>query len=203
MKKLSAIDIANYFLSLTDLDSGEGISNLKLQKIMYYAQALHLALFDKVLFEDNIEAWPHGPVISNIYHDCKIYKNNPIPSAQIDISLYPPKIQNYLNQIYYTYGQYSAWILRDLTHIKNTPWDLVYENNSSSVEIPTELMKNFYRTLILIEEESNKISSLQDKIEFCLNVEKNALSNPDLPLDFIASSLIANDQSKKINSLDD
>jgi uncharacterized phage-associated protein len=60
---LSCHDVAKYFLSLTDEDAGDLISNLKLQKLVYYAQGFHLALYDELLFEETIEAWTHGPVI--------------------------------------------------------------------------------------------------------------------------------------------
>ena len=59
--------IANYFLSLSDPEIGDGISNLKLQKLCYYAQGFYLAQHDTPLFEDTIEAWQHGPVsVSNV-----------------------------------------------------------------------------------------------------------------------------------------
>ena len=200
MQKLSTVDIINYFLSLTDMDSGEGISNLKLQKIMYYAQALHLALFDQELFEDKIEAWKYGPVISDMYHEFKIYKDNPLPSNALDQSLYSTEIREYLNEIYNTYSQCSGWKLRDLTHIINSPWNLVYKNKTSTLEIPNALMKRFYEVIISIGIESNNLKSLKEKIAFCYSVEETALENPDLPIDFIAGCLSNN--GVRFHSLD-
>ena len=54
---LSAQDIADYLLAFVNRDEGELLSNLKLQKLLYYAQGFYLALYDKPLFEDRIEAW--------------------------------------------------------------------------------------------------------------------------------------------------
>jgi len=53
---ISVDEVAKYFLSLTDEEAGDFFSNLKLQKLVYYAQGFHLALFDRPLFADNIEA---------------------------------------------------------------------------------------------------------------------------------------------------
>ena len=59
---LSCHDVAKYFLALTDEDAGDLISNLKLQKLVYYAQGFHLALFDTPMFGEPIEAWTHVPL---------------------------------------------------------------------------------------------------------------------------------------------
>src|SRR3989442_1092083 len=58
----SAQVIANYFLWLSN-ESGSFLSNLKLQKVLYYAQGWHLGLERQRLFTDQIEAWVHGPSI--------------------------------------------------------------------------------------------------------------------------------------------
>src|SRR5450631_518283 len=59
---LTARAVADYFLSLVDEEAGDSLSNLKLQKLVYYAQGFSLALTGKRLFDEAIEAWEHGPV---------------------------------------------------------------------------------------------------------------------------------------------
>ena len=69
-KKMSyqAIDIANKLLTRAKREeNGELMSNLKLQKMLYYEQGFHLAYFDTPLFKDEIEAWMYGPVIPAVY----------------------------------------------------------------------------------------------------------------------------------------
>ena len=74
----AALDIANWFLwynreqqleQLQDnnYDVYEGLTHLKIQKLLYYADGINLAITGKPLFEDKIYAWPHGPVIKNVY----------------------------------------------------------------------------------------------------------------------------------------
>jgi uncharacterized phage-associated protein len=54
--KITALDVAKFILSIIDVEQGEVISNLKLQKLLYYSQGFTLALYDKPLFDDKIEA---------------------------------------------------------------------------------------------------------------------------------------------------
>jgi hypothetical protein len=53
---MPAHDVAKYFVSLVDEEAGDSITNLKLQKLLYYAQGAHLALYDGPLFPERIEA---------------------------------------------------------------------------------------------------------------------------------------------------
>src|SRR5688572_6613441 len=53
------------------LERGGAMSHLKLQKILYYIQALHLAYFDEPIIEDDFQAWLHGPVSRKIYDQIK------------------------------------------------------------------------------------------------------------------------------------
>lgn len=59
---LRCSDIAKYFLVLVDRKAGDTITQLKLQKLIYFVQGISLALFDRPLFEEEIEAWKYGPV---------------------------------------------------------------------------------------------------------------------------------------------
>ena len=72
----NALDIAKWFLFynnrviMTDSDA-DYISNLKLQKLLYYAQGSFLAIKDIPLFDDNLLAWVHGPVVNEVYQEYK------------------------------------------------------------------------------------------------------------------------------------
>ena len=74
---LNCFDIADYFVRLAN-ETGDYISNLKLQKLVYYAQAWYLAISDEALFEEDFEAWVHGPVIPELYQEYKSFGWRPI-----------------------------------------------------------------------------------------------------------------------------
>ncbi|MEQ5055969.1 type II toxin-antitoxin system antitoxin SocA domain-containing protein [Klebsiella michiganensis] len=145
---LTCFDVAGYFLSQCDEDSGDTISNLKLQKLVYYAQGFSLVLLDKPLFPEKIEAWMHGPVVPDLYRRYREHGNNALPAPeQLDLSKYSEDEIELLDEVYRVYGQFSAWKLRNMTH-EETPWKTTYLEGEPSQEIATDSMAEFFKTLV-------------------------------------------------------
>jgi uncharacterized phage-associated protein len=146
--KLSCFDIAKYFLAQVEEELGDSISNLKLQKLAYYAQGFHLAMFEGIpLFDEKIEAWTHGPVIPDLYDLYKDYESGPIPLPKdLDLSVYSDEARKLLDEVYSVYGQFSAWKLRDLTHDEK-PWLDAYRSAPGS-EISLKSMQDFFETQV-------------------------------------------------------
>lgn len=123
----TAEKVADWFLlrSKEDFISGisdEQITNLKLQKLLYYAQGCVLAITGAPLFDDDLEAWAHGPVVPKIYHKYKSNGSNSIePDNGFDPDSISPEIIDILETVYQEFGQYSAWKLRNMTH-EEKPW---------------------------------------------------------------------------------
>ena len=106
---LTCFDVADYFLSKTDEEAGDVISNLKLQKLVYYAQGFTLAVTGKPLFNEPIEAWQHGPVVPDLYHRYKDHGAYGIPApTNVDFSKFSSEIKEILDEVYDVYGQFSA-----------------------------------------------------------------------------------------------
>lgn len=140
-------DVADYFLSKTKFADDAMMTNLKLQKLLYYIQGFHLALFEIPIFEDDIEAWRHGPVAPIIYHNFKSNGSNPIiyEECNKDFSLlFTPLQIELLDEVYDVFGQYSAWKLRDMTHEEPT-W-IMHESDASV--IPKNEMKEYFKTRV-------------------------------------------------------
>ena len=143
---LSCHDVAKYFLSLADEDAGDLISNLKLQKLVYYAQGFHLALYDEPLFEEKIEAWTHGPVAPELYHTYKDYGANAIPRpTDMDFSIYDQHTREFLDEVYQVHGQFSAWKLRNMTH-DEPPWKIAIDHGGI---ITRSSMQEFFKTQLV------------------------------------------------------
>jgi len=150
----SCQDIAKYFLSLTDEESGELISNLKLQKLIYYAQGFHLAFFDTPLFPEKIEAWTYGPVVPDIYHEYKDHGACSIPAPpDFDISKYDDQTKDLLNEVYNVFGQFSAWKLADMTH-QEPPFENAYKKGPGSI-ITHESLKKYFQNLVENDKEED------------------------------------------------
>lgn len=138
----SCLNIAKYFLSLQGDDAGDAISNLKLQKLMYYAQGYYLAMCGHPLFKEDFEAWEHGPVIPALYRMFKKYGSGALPKPDdFDLENYTEEERDFLNSIYDAIGQYSAWALRELSH-QTAPW----RDTPHNKVIPKELMASFFKT---------------------------------------------------------
>ena len=96
---LTCFDVADYFLSKTDEEAGDVISNLKLQKLVYYAQGFTLAVTGKPLFNEEIEAWQHGPVVPDLYHKYKDHGAYGIPApTNVDFSKFSSEIKEILDE---------------------------------------------------------------------------------------------------------
>lgn len=142
---ITSKNVAEYFLTLNDADAGELVSNLKLQKLVYYAQGFHLAMFNEPLFNENIVAWEHGPVVEELYHEYKHFGGGAIPQPEnFDSAKFSTKQKDLINEVNEVYGQFSAWKLRNMTHSER-PW---VETKKNQV-IPTELMKEFFKDYIV------------------------------------------------------
>lgn len=141
----SAHDVAKYFIIQMDDNAGDLISNLKLQKLVYYAQGFHLALFDRPLFDEEIEAWMHGPVVPDLYQTYKEYGPKSIPApVDFDIKSIDSETREFLDEVFQVFGQFSAWKLRNMTH-REPPWK---DNADYCGIISHEEMANYFKTLV-------------------------------------------------------
>lgn len=140
--------VADYFLSLVDEEVGDSLSNLKLQKLVYYAQGFNLALNGRPLFEEDISAWEHGPVVPSLYRSFKQHGSEPVPAPEngIDRDSYPEEVRELLNEVFSVYGQFSASKLRNMTH-GEPPWQEAYAIGPRAT-ISRDTMRQYFSTLV-------------------------------------------------------
>ena len=118
---LNCFDVADYFVWLAN-DTGDYISsNLKLQKLVYYAQAWFLAIHNKALFEEDFQAWVHGPVIPELYQEYKSFGWQPIKDETADPAQLADEILAFLDEVAEEYFGCTAYELEQMTHIED-PW---------------------------------------------------------------------------------
>ncbi len=140
-------NIAEWFLNRNrvqmNFEDSEYITNLKLQKLLYYAQGYSLARNNEPLFGDDFIAWEHGPVIRRIYDK---YKPNGAKGIEYNEDFkinIDQKTENILNEVYEKYGQFSAWKLRNMTH-EEAPWKTTLRNNI----ISKQKIEDYFKTVI-------------------------------------------------------
>lgn len=141
--------IADYFVySAKHNDSI--ITNKKIQKLVYYSQAWSLALNDRSLFKDPIEAWVHGPAIRSLYNRYKSYGYGNI-DEDVKKPHFTPIDESLLNDIWNVYGKYDGDYLELLTHSER-PWIDARGRAEASERtedvITDEALRRFYSSLI-------------------------------------------------------
>lgn len=164
-----AKDIAKYLLSLfkedaekrtVGADDEADISNLKLQKLLYYCQAYSCALTGKPMFTEEMEAWDYGPVIPSVYHEYKRYGRRNIPLSDIETF----ELADYgtdsaiIRLVKEQKGQYSAIALKDMTH-KETPWKKAFAIGRKQ-PIDTDTIREYFREKLcgeMAEEKENRL----------------------------------------------
>ncbi|MCM1246468.1 MAG: DUF4065 domain-containing protein [Roseburia sp.] len=141
----SIFDVARYFLAKTPMN------HKKLEKLCYYAQAWHLALYGQPLMNTWFEAWAHGPVSPELYNryrdwgGLRILSNDGIPQFQCEDTI------SFLEKIFRLYGEYSGDELEDFTH-EEEPWIKARGNYPPGAvcrnEILDDEMENYYKGLL-------------------------------------------------------
>ncbi|WP_017305200.1 Panacea domain-containing protein [Spirulina subsalsa] len=142
----SSLDIAKYFIIKAYEDGRENlITNMKIQKLLYYSQCLYLALYHEPLFTEEIQAWRYGPVCPPAYHFYSEFeaKQLPIPDSKVLTELIP-EITEILDKVWDYFGAYHAYDLSDLTHLE-FPWKKARKGlppqAASTAVIPLEDMR--------------------------------------------------------------
>jgi uncharacterized phage-associated protein len=116
-------DVADFFIELFGQEIESDITNLKLNKLLYFAQGHCLAVTGKPLFNDFFEAWEWGPVVPAVYHKYKMCGKNPVePSGRNVRNLLTPEEFDVLLDVAGEFGKYTALHLVQKTHKPRTPW---------------------------------------------------------------------------------
>lgn len=117
---------------------------MKLNKLLYFAQGYNLALLDKPLFNDVIEAWQYGPVIKNVYQSFNNKENISQTYGTFSLNAFDGWTIKLLLAVIDDYGKYSSSKLIEITHKKNSPWGNVYSPNKNNI-ISQESIKSYFK----------------------------------------------------------
>lgn len=144
-----ANQVADWFQNAVDRGAGDSITHLKLQKLVYYAQAWSLALLGSPLFEEDFQAWTHGPVVPSVWHRFKERGWQALPAVD-EVEGFDPDVEALLRDVLAVYGEHSAKTLEEMTH-RDEPWQrarggLSPEAMSSAIVSKRE-MADYYRHL--------------------------------------------------------
>ncbi len=142
------------------------VTPLALQKLLYFSQGFSFALNRKQLFEEDCEAWLHGPVYPEVYKIFRDFKYNPIDDERFAVlegikTELSDEEMNVLALVCGTFGLYGGKVLEEITH-KENPWSAAMKSS-----VKEDFMEN------------NIISKESIKNYFCSEGEKYDFSHPE------------------------
>jgi uncharacterized phage-associated protein len=141
-----AMTVAKWFIAWAEAEEEE-LSNLKLQKLLYYAQGHHLARYGRPLFKEQMQAWSHGPVVPHVYQEFKTFGASPLELADDDPFTWDkvdPATTEFLGEVWNTYGGYSAGRLRNMTH-DEPPWKNHWREDERGTVISEDDLLEYFR----------------------------------------------------------
>lgn len=153
-----ALDIARYVIKYSN-NRDYGVSNLKLQKILYFIQVYFLIQTDSPCFKEPIEAWDFGPVVPDVYKQYKAYGGTDILTIESYISFDSDDIWKskrirfnkinikdedkiLINKVVDKFSEYSATDLVTLTQ-HQTPWIDAF-NSGKNNKISLDIIKDYF-----------------------------------------------------------
>lgn len=146
---MKALTIAKWFINELHPEP------LKLQKLLYLAQGFSYAFYDKELFDEDIEAWVHGPVVPLVYYKYRSFKYNPI-DISYEIEELDEDTLSILKYVKKNFAKYYAKFLEEMTHNQEP---LMYSRDGlapderSDKTIPKSAIANYFISYIHQPEE--------------------------------------------------
>ena len=130
--------VANFVLDICEA-RGRGITNLSLQKIVYFCHVWSLIELDRPLVKHRFEAWQFGPVLQYLYREFKAFESDPIVGRAKGIDpgtgekrvvpyAFDKQTEELLTEVVDFYSRLSAADLVRLSHVKGGPWDTVWNH---------------------------------------------------------------------------
>lgn len=128
---VSALELAKYILKKSSKD----LSNLELQKTLYFAELDYIKEFDKHLISDDFEAWQYGPVAREVYVEYRNYSANSIdkPEKETISKELNEKELKIINQSIEKCNKESYWNLVKKSHREGGAWDKSFKEDKKEI----------------------------------------------------------------------
>lgn len=159
---MKAIDAAKYIIQQSNKNN-KPVSNLQVQKLLYFAHANS----DATLIEDDFEAWKNGPVVREVYNELKINGAEKITNTQWEEVKPTNDEQKILDKTIKQYKNCGAWDMVKISHSKGGAWrktanDYINEDGSWNEQ---KYKENYIKNGVLkidnelIKQDKNKLEN--------------------------------------------
>lgn len=140
------------------IEESNPLTQMKLQKIVYLAQGLHLSLYDGAeLVKEDFQAWKYGPVIPSIYHDYKLYGSSLIQDLSLidfnDFTFYlstdlDDNAESAIEDAWKIAKDIPGTQLSNWTHNEGSPWHKFYREGVNDIIIPKQEIRGYFSKFI-------------------------------------------------------
>ena len=153
-----ALHIANEFIRLGH-QHDYPLTNLQIQKLVYFAHARLLGLHGTPLITQNVRAWEHGPVVRELYDSLKHCGKEPVQDTIPVKGSFAPdlRVRDIIRWSFDGYAQLNPFDLSKLTHMPDGPWD---KARKSSTEIISPASIEKYYMVIWRKETEQRLEKI-------------------------------------------
>lgn len=155
---LSPKSIANFMIDLAQSE-GQALDPMKLQKLVYYAHGWYAGYSGQPLINEQVEAWPYGPVIPSLYYEFKRFGSGAICGKATEFVdgrpqevPHPndPNLRTFLQNIWKSYSRYTGVALSEMTHAQGSPWDLARRSSQGirGADISFEMIRSHFAAAV-------------------------------------------------------
>lgn len=129
------------------------VTQMKLQKMVYFAHGYHLAKYGTPLVNEQFEAWKYGPVIPSIYETYRFYGSASITDStlvpdvthlEIGLGDLPADVQDAIDYTWEATKDISAMALSDWTHKAGSPWAEAFRPDTNSIPIKNDRIEEYF-----------------------------------------------------------
>ena len=137
----NVLDICTYVVHYSN-KKNYGVSNLRLQKILYFIQAYFLRIKKEPCFREPIEAWDFGPGVPKAYHRYKYFGSSEIPDFEEPFNDFDdPTDEKIIRGVVDLLSKYTTTQLVSMTH-RQSPWAGTYKPGANN-EITIKDLQRF------------------------------------------------------------
>ena len=140
--------VANAFLDLAQ-EKNVSLTPMQLIKLVYIAHGWMLALYDRPLISDEVQAWKFGPVIPELYRLVARFRADPVLGRlpEPEAPRFDEEESALIDDVFGKYGRRSGGVLSSLTHRPDTPWAQTWKPDSWAAPISNALIKEHHKDL--------------------------------------------------------
>lgn len=160
--------VANFFIKKS-LKTESLLTNMHLQKMVFFAHAAYFKKYGKPLFSDPVVAWQHGPVVVSLYHKLKQYEADKVTALIQRLepcgnkSFFPCKmviptipkddeeVVAFLNHAWKCLSEVPTWKLRAISHATGGAWYKTVESQNIDPNNDQAVQKDLPRNLTILD----------------------------------------------------